>query len=1206
MKRLAKITVVVIIMAFLSVIASLQTIVSSLPFKQQLIKTLTEKMPGEWRLDQLILDFTTGIEIKTLQWHQQGAPRLQLEHMALDILWRDLLQGKLTIREIRLSHGHLIASSDETPQPSEPEPVLQPFKLPPSALLLSTLPIQLDLQSLILEDIHLDFPLTPSRHLSLETIALRAALRMNKQGVELQGKLTVDALTVADEQGTLSVPVELNFHVSGDINQQGVLSHQAALRLGNLIHIPLAVHIKTQHQPSDIHLTVAADPVALAPILTLLQPWLPHEWIPCSITGLIEPRLEMTGQWHTDGLHGRAWAELLLRDLVADLPAQGIGLKQTQLRFTVPEMIFHANTLEPFTTELSLTTPGITWNQQRMEDLSMLLVADYRPDGTMRGHGRIKSGQITPERPQLNVTPFPFEAMALVRGHLPTQTLMLDRMILKAGKELRMRGHGSLIRDPGPAEAWAIRGQLRTELDTMGLTPWLPHYLPPGMTLQIKPGTSQVMLQGLATLNAKGMTQHLTTRGTALLTPMLLRQETTGAQIDIQGGQFSWQAEQRLPDAPVDGKLQGTLHLGAMTLENTLSSSSGRFNLDMEGAFIPETQTWTGNIQLKTMQEQLTMPPHFTAARVQTLLNATVKGNPTPEQTRPAFVIEEHLSGQAMALNMTDGHSSLHLPELNFTLQGQNDLGQGVHRIKQLRLHAGTWLDARFSGQYQESSDRYELTAHLLPLELRQLEEKLLVNEQPWLAQTQTRGRVDLKLESSGVVAALLAQQEAVPAVQAAIQLTGKDLSVPLGINRIHGGQGTLLLKIQPETRQFNLTTKMQAGHLLFDKGRHPDQLRDIHLEMDLTGLGLDRWTVNRGQVGMPGVVAAVQGKMAGTTSLLRQQGSGVEQLNALFLDLSGQIKMDLAREKQFLSAFGIKGQGEHDLDLTAFKPAMGPVEIRLTGIPRGLSWQQSGFSMTGLEGKWTGLKTFGFIKPSTPPKVGMRRMFSLERITTPAAWKSTDKRVGIAGMEIAGIRAEEIAMTVSFLEDTIRGQDLEMRLLGGTIGGNVLLEGVKPSRFDAVLEGVALDLNQLMPGAKRITGESTVNFVSRHSIRFDRDTGRLNWGRTEINVLFTHIGKEAVDRLLLFLDPKESNPAIVNARSKVSYANPATLDLQLTKGTIKLKIDFREGLVSTLTIDRIPLGILGRFEQMQHHLFPLEYLARFLENLGISYWPQP
>lgn len=1203
MKRLLKAIALLLVMALLSVVFSLQTIVSSGPFKNQLVKTLTANLPGELQLGTLTLDFATGLQVNDIQWQQQAVPILQLKQMVLDIDWLDLLHGQLTIRKIHFTQGEVVASQADLLTWTPPDKPISSHPKPPPfvGLTASTLPIQLDMQSLVLEGINLNFALNATQHLSMRNVALHAAFRMNNQGVDLKGTLTIDALTFADGQNSRSQPLTLDFNLQGDLEHQGLRSTQSGIRLGELIHIPLDIQIKTDQHPAEILLAISTDKMALPPILALVEPWLPPEFKPATLQGQLQPIFSLTGQWREDGFHGLASGEIVLTDFMADLPTLEAKMAASLVRLTLTKLKINANALQELSTELSLASAKSTFSKQQFHKLSILAVADYQPDGNLNGHMRIKAREIIPWLPDKNPPTFPFETMLLAHGNLAEQSVSLSQFILKAGDIVQITGQGKTSKTP---QGFDIQAKLQSELDGTHLSQLLPQHLLDEISLKIKPGKSHFTLQGNTSLGGDWMPQHLKAQGTATLMPLVAQLKESDSQADIQALDLSWQASQPLLGGAVDGKLQANARLGAVTLDKTTSLASGSLTLDATGQFLPQKRSWSNEITLKTKLDSiLNHLPQLAMDQLQTSFKATIAGRLTDENEWQPMTMEEELSGQATALLLTQGTTQIKLLKLTFDGRGTSDLLQNTHQLQQGKLHADQLLTANITGHYLAQTDHYELTGSFDHLDLAQIGDKVQINAIPWLTEAKATGQMDLQFTGSGALAAWSKWDGHTLPLLAEIKITGQNLSGQWETNQIKGGKGKILLSLRPEKNQhINLTANLQANQVQLAEESSPKEINNINVDLELLGTGFNQFTIQRAQTTWPGLEARAQGKIFGASHLLSQQGTTLEQLKPLFMDLGIQVNLDLAKESLFLPALGLQGQGQNALDIKLSKPINGPITLNTTAGLHAVALQQPGFALNQATGQFTGVKTLWLSKESMPVKAQIRRAFSLDRILTPPSWADATKRLRIASIKLGDIEAKEVGITLHFQENAFQGQNLEMRLLGGTIGGNLLLEGVKPSHLDGVLEGVGIDLNQLLSASDQIAGEGSVDFVSRYALRFDKQSGKLNWGRTNINLIFTRIGKEALNRLLLFLDPKESNPAIVNARSKVSYANPASLDLQLNQGTIKLTIHFREGLISTLKIDRIPLGILGRFDQIQQHLLPLENFARLLETMGLAY----
>ncbi|MBF0189755.1 MAG: hypothetical protein HQL99_01235 [Magnetococcales bacterium] len=1262
MKRLVKTTALILAMALLSVVASLQTIVSSEPFRRQLIETLSRNVPGEVELATLNLDFATGLQATDLQWRLNGQPLLRLAHATLDIHWRDLWQGQLTIREVRLSGGHLNASADAwaafAPPPdtsaSPPPPVQPPTPGVTPALLTAPLPLRLEMQALILEKIDLDYAPSTTQRLTFKNLTARAALRANRQEIDLKGRVTLDELAYADSHGALRFPLSLELDL-GNPEHGTSGARRSALRLGEWLHVPLDLRLALDRQPAEIELAIQADPVQLAPLLALARPWLPAAWQSSGLTGQATPELSFKGAWHDDGLSGHAQGAVNLTGLTFTPPPDTpLTLASSQARFRLLDLEWQANALKTLTTEWSLTAEALTTPWGRVEALSGLLVADHRPDGSLAGHARVKTPRVWlgagETDPDTNL-PFAFETMLLASGNPRQERFTLERVVVKLGDFARLGGRLTMTPDPKqPPGSRHLVGALQAELEGTRLALPSARHLPPGVSLSVAPGSSRFTVKADATLDDPHTIRHITLEGSTRLTPFAWSMAENGPGAGLQAAHLTWKATRPNPDGPVEGRLDGTIRVDALNLGDGLTSGPGSLKINASGAYHPQTGAVTGQLGLNPNLTRLTAGPNLAIEHWHATLDAHLRGS-TPlkpeepvkpeepeEPVKPGelvklvkpvkpeelvkpgepkkpekpvksgaagLTVQQEWHGQGGGITLQHDTDTWSLPTATFEARLVSDLNAGSHQLEAMQLTLSRLLTARLSGHYRASDDQFQLTGALERLELGRPGEGVTRNGDPWPgADTPHRGTLEAKLDASGTLEAVSRWNgDGPPPARLDLQLQAADLNGIWGGQKVTGGQGNARLRMGTDPdRSTRLSAELKAGRWEWSETLLPNGVNQPRLELELSGSAQDHWVVQRLRGAIPGLEAELNGKISGLFRLLRDQTHPVASLAALFADLDGKARWDLAEEKQLLASLETQGTGKTELELKLLKPVHGPITAHATLAPHAVSVRREGFALKGLQGRMSGDKTTWLTQAAVPAKPRGGRAFSLERLASPLTSGMEGRRLRIDSLELGGVRAEQIAMDVSFQDGTIRGQNLEMALLGGTIGGTVLLEGSKPARMDALLEGVAVDLNRLLPPGEGVAGDGAVNFVSRLAIRFDRERGKLNLGRTEISILFTRIGKEALDRLLLFLDPKESNPAIVNARSKLSYANPSGLDLQLSRGTIKLKIDFREGVVSTLNIDRIPLGVLGRFEQIQTHLLPVENLARLLEWLGVAH----
>ncbi|MGE3938487.1 MAG: hypothetical protein AB7F90_07440, partial [Nitrospirales bacterium] len=112
-------------------------------------------------------------------------------------------------------------------------------------------------------------------------------------------------------------------------------------------------------------------------------------------------------------------------------------------------------------------------------------------------------------------------------------------------------------------------------------------------------------------------------------------------------------------------------------------------------------------------------------------------------------------------------------------------------------------------------------------------------------------------------------------------------------------------------------------------------------------------------------------------------------------------------------------------------------------------------------------------------------------------------------------------------------------------------------------------------------------------------ETGALDLSQAELQLHLTHIGKEALDRLLVFLDPQGSNPTLASARSQLKLANPSNVTIEVARGLLSLTIHFQGRFIPTFHLDRIPLAKMKNIERLTAAIPNWEALSKVLTMVG-------
>ncbi len=205
--------------------------------------------------------------------------------------------------------------------------------------------------------------------------------------------------------------------------------------------------------------------------------------------------------------------------------------------------------------------------------------------------------------------------------------------------------------------------------------------------------------------------------------------------------------------------------------------------------------------------------------------------------------------------------------------------------------------------------------------------------------------------------------------------------------------------------------------------------------------------------------------------------------------------------------------------------------------------------------------------------------------------YSETKNSIFLKEMLFKSFAFKDIFFDFYFKDERLNIEKFGMGFLGGSIGGKVDIN--KPNdgiHSDINFEFSNLNLNKLIEN--RIEGDSEVSGIIKLGIK---DAGLvpeevIDISQIKLEILIAHIGENALERLLLFIDPTESNPAIVSVKSYLEYASPSNVKIHLNNGalsvTVKMKAKAIFGKEFTFEVlRRAPVTQLKNFRIVKENL---------------------
>ena len=329
------------------------------------------------------------------------------------------------------------------------------------------------------------------------------------------------------------------------------------------------------------------------------------------------------------------------------------------------------------------------------------------------------------------------------------------------------------------------------------------------------------------------------------------------------------------------------------------------------------------------------------------------------------------------------------------------------------------------------------------------------------------------------------------------------------------------------------------------------------------------------------GVDFSTKAALVGLREFLSSSDTPLEtKLAKLFVQLDTHLGLDLDPFQKALQAFGLSGSGKTQVDIHVLKREQGDLIASVHAGGETVSVAQEGTELKNMNGGLHIRKTLRWDTDGV--KAPSRKSFlPSDRVSQLKMFSGKGQRIAIDAFTLGPLSIERFSTHVAFQEHVLRIQNLAMNLLGGGIGGNIALSIERPLRLAADFELANLDINELLTNKNRIEGDSKIAATLAVDARFQDETGAIDLSRLACQVNITHIGKEALDRLLVFLDPEGRNPTLSNARAQLKLANPSYANIDIARGQLNLVIEFQGSLIPTFTLNRIPIAKMKHIEKL-------------------------
>lgn len=262
---------------------------------------------------------------------------------------------------------------------------------------------------------------------------------------------------------------------------------------------------------------------------------------------------------------------------------------------------------------------------------------------------------------------------------------------------------------------------------------------------------------------------------------------------------------------------------------------------------------------------------------------------------------------------------------------------------------------------------------------------------------------------------------------------------------------------------------------------------------------------------------------------------------------------------------------------------------------------------VTGLNGRFPFNKTLFLervlVKTLTESFLASRKGF----FTQLRDFSKHKNNFTIKEIQVRNQRISNIGLDLLFKNNGLLVEKFLFDVLDGSVAGNLFLiptpEGPELS-FSTEFAG--LNLGALVgrsKAAEESESEIDGNLQMGLKVKQGQESEPISIDQIHAKIAITRIGAETLDRLLLFLDPEESKPAIVDTRAKLKLASPHRIIITVENGNLSveawLKNKILGDIIKAPELKRVPITRLKQFRDVTGQLKTLTGLRDALKYLA-------
>jgi hypothetical protein len=1125
--------------------------------RQELEIRLSELLQGTVRIHSLSFNLLTGLQVSQLDFTKPRQPPLTLEHLALDYSLLGLLKGTFTIKEISIDHADVSLNLPELTR-AAPEPTPPPPSEPAEPAALPTLPVSIDLETFKIIESNIHVVVSPELTLNLTHLNLQSSGGVSSDEAHLKGTLQVEQLALALQGKHIQLPLAVKFDAAIHLLSQHLELKQLTIESDPALRLTLSGTFNEFLTKKTVNLSLADTSLNLETIMALAKDFVPPDFATTTIRGNLSPSLTLTGSLPDSGFQGTIHAGLDGKDIELYLPDLALTVGPTDLTLTANDVQIKENLPLMGNVSAQLSTHHLAFQAYGIQGLDFMLESDYQALGPFSGN--LKISGITALPGELLGTPFnlPFSVALDTSGNHHTRQVQVKHLNVDLNPYGTLQMKGALQPHPSPKEGMDASLEVRLSPKINALLSLIPKDRLQGLVLQKGTEPDTLLLQATGALHPDFRPEWA--KATAALKLSSLRAKSDSLDAE------------------------GTMHQLTFLLASGYQEKNGAFQ---------------GTVGFSSNLSNLRAADRMTIGTSHVILKSSFQGNLSPAYQPTSLRSQDQLQLTLGNLTYQDPSLTATLPSLRLSSKTKEDVFKQDYLLETLRLTSETILDMDVKGRFRQTKQQFDVDLQIPLLHVGNLLPLLSGPLMKGVDEINPKGRVSLAVRAAGKVPQAADLKQLTLPLGLHGKLTLWDLEGAVAGYRVQRGNGTMTVAYSPQaTPQTQFTTDMTLNRLHLPDTLPISELSDMSLHIRMMSPDLSEVQIDPIHVTSKGVDLSLKGSVVGLRELLSSTSPRGSQLAKLFAQLQTRLGLDVETFQEALRPLGMKGTGKALVTLSVLKKEQGSLDASVEIGAETLSLTRDGTELRNMNGGIQFKKSFAW-KPDRLLSPTKKTFQPSDRIAHLKSFSRKGQTITIDRLQLGPFTVQNLSTNLAFEQDALKMQNLALNLLGGGIGGNVIIAAERPLRVSAGLEVANLDANQLIDTESKIKGDSNIAATIGLTAILQDATGAVDLSRLEYNLHITHIGKEALDRLLVFLDPEGSNPTLSNARAQLKLANPSRVTVEVARGQLSLTIHFQGSLMPTFRLDRVPIAKMKNIEKLTAAIPNWEDLAKVLELIG-------